>query len=108
MIKANPKRVLALTLTVGFLANVIVALAGCSLLTKQETTQSSIPSAATLQQECANGAKQSPPIRAGACDDYNAVSALCLAQIAQPVPQAALLQLCNAGGYPLTGTFTRL
>lgn len=104
----NPKRVLALTLAV-FLANVIVlALVGCSLLTKQETTQSSIPSAATLQQECANGAKQSPPIRAGACDDYNAVSALCLAQIAQPVPQAALLQLCNAGGYPLTGTFTRL
>ena len=104
----NPKRVLALTLAV-FLADVIVlALVGCSLLTKQETTQSSIPSAATLQQECANGAKQSPPIRAGACDDYNAVSALCLAQIAQPVPQAALIQLCNAGGYPLTGTFTRL
>lgn len=104
----HPKRVLALTLAV-FLANVIVlAMVGCSLLTKQETTQSSIPSAATLQQECANGAKQSPPIRAGACDDYNAVSALCLAQIAQPVPQAALLQLCNAGGYPLTGTFTRL
>ena len=104
----HAKRVLALTLAV-FLANVIVlAMVGCSLLTKQETTQSSIPSAATLQQECANGAKQSPPIRAGACDDYNAVSALCLAQIAQPVPQAALLQLCNAGGYPLTGTFTRL
>ena len=104
----NSKRVLALTLAV-FLADVIaLALVGCSLLTKQETTQSSIPSAATLQQECANGAKQSPPIRAGACDDYNAVAALCLAQIAQPVPQAALLQLCNAGGYPLTGTFTRL
>jgi hypothetical protein len=83
-------------------------LGGCSALTKQETTASNIPSAETLKASCAAGAAQVPPIRAGACDDYNTIATGCMALAAQPMIAPGSLLPCQAGGYPLSGGFTRL
>jgi hypothetical protein len=85
-----------------------VVLAGCSLLTKQETTQSNIPTAATLKGECAAGAAETPPVRVGACDDFNIAQTGCLALTAQPLVPAQALQVCLAAGYVVSGSFTPL
>lgn len=86
----------------------LIALSGCSLLTKQETTASNIPSAETLTWACKQGALQTPPIRAGACDDFDTVQAGCLALTNQPLVPAQALLACTAGGYVISGSYTRL
>jgi len=80
----------------------------CSALTKQETTASNLPSAATLQGACAAGKAQTPPIRAGACDDFNAVQTGCIALGAQPLGSTATLLPCQIGGYVTSGGWTQL
>ena len=95
-------------LTTVVIAAAALALAGCSALHKQETTASSIPSAETLRAACAAGAAQTPPIRAGACDDFNMVQAGCIALSQQTVVPGQALQVCTAGGYVLSGNWTRL
>lgn len=86
----------------------MLLLSGCSLLTKQETTQSNLPTAATLTSECVAGKAQTPPIRAGACDDFNLVQSGCLALTNQPLVPAQALIACTANGYAITGSFTPL
>lgn len=93
------------TLVIAVLA---LSLGACSLLTKQETTASNIPSAETLTAACKAGAAQTPPIRAGACDDFDTVQAGCLALVAQPMVPAQALLACTAGGYAISGSYTRL
>ena len=83
-------------------------MASCSALTKQETTASNIPSAATLKAACLAGSLQTPPIRAGACDDFNAVQTGCIALAAQPLVPATALLPCTAGGYVTSGGWTQL
>ncbi len=85
-----------------------LAVWGCSALTKQETTASNIPSAATLKAQCAAGNAQTPPIRAGACDDFNFVQTGCITLAAQPAVPAAALLPCTAGGYVTSGGWTQL
>jgi len=80
---------------------------GCSALTKQETTASSIPSAETLMAACAAGKAQTPPIRAGACDDFNIAQTGCVGLAAQPIVPAQALQVCIAGGYAVSGNWAR-
>jgi hypothetical protein len=86
----------------------MVSLMGCSALTKQETTQSNLPTAATLTAQCAAGAAQTPPIRAGACDDYNIEATACQSLTAQPLIPAQALAICTANGFALTGGFKPL
>ena len=86
----------------------LVLLSGCSALSKQETTASNIPSAATLTAKCAAGAAQMPPIRAGACDDFNTAATGCQALSSQPMVPAQALLLCTANGYAVTGGFKPL
>ena len=85
-----------------------LAIAGCSALTKQETSQSNLPTAESLKAACAAGAVQVPAIRAGACDDFNLVQSACLSLTSQPVVPAQSLLACTANGYAITGSFTRL
>ena len=87
---------------------VAAGLVGCSALTKQETTQSNLPTAATLTAECAAGATQTPPVRAGACDDYDVVAAACQALSSQPLVPATALQVCTVNGYAISGGFKPL
>lgn len=72
------------------------AIAGCSQVTKQENTQSNLPTAETLISQCVAGKAQTPPVRVGACDDYNLIASGCITAsgFAQGAPQA-----CQANGY---------
>ena|SRR5208337_5085471 len=85
-----------------------IAVHSCSALSKQETTASSLPSAATLKAQCAAGAAQTPPIRAGACDDFNLVQTACISLAAQPLVPAQALLPCQMGGYVTSGGWTQL
>lgn len=96
------------TKLIGLMVGAALFIMGCSALQKQETTQSEIPSAATLSGECAVGKAQNPPVRVGACDDYNIVQTACLALTQQPLVPAQALAVCTAQGYVITGSFTAL
>lgn len=95
-------------ITIGLLSLGLALMTGCSLLTKQETTQSNIPSAANLTSMCKAGLAQTPPIRAGACDDFDLVQSACIAAASQPLIPANALQACVAGGYVISGSWTPL
>ena len=82
--------------------------AGCSQLTSQETTQSNLPTAATLTAECVAGAAKTPPVRVGACDDFNLVQSGCLGLTNQPLVPAQALMVCTANGYAISGSFKPL
>ena len=94
------KRLLPILLATGLLA-------GCSLLTKQETTTSNIPSAETLTAACNAGKAQTPPIRAGSCDDFDLVQSGCIGLTNQPLVPASALIACTANGYVTSGNWTR-
>ena len=85
-----------------------LAFMGCSALTKQETTASNLPTAASLTAMCVAGSAQTPPIRAGACDDYNVIATACQALTSQPLVPAQALAVCTANGYAITGGFKPL
>src|SRR5271157_2556224 len=85
-----------------------IAVWGCSALTKQETTASNLPSAATLKAACSAGFLQTPPIRAGACDDFNIAQTGCISLGAQPLVPAQALLPCQMGGYVTSGGWTQL
>ncbi len=87
---------------------IAVLVCGCSALTKQETTASNIPSAATLTLQCVNGAKQTPPIRAGACDDFNLIQQGCITSAMNPMTASGAVITCSEGGYITSGNWTRL
>ncbi len=93
---------------IGLVMFVVTMLAGCSALTKQETTASNIPSAQTLTLQCAAGAKQTPPIRAGACDDFNLVQQGCITSAMNPLTASGAVIACSEGGYITSGNWTRL
>lgn len=80
---------------------------GCAQLTKQENTQSNLPTAETLMSQCAAGKALSPPVRVGACDDWNLIQSGCLALVNQPLVPAQSLLACTANGYAISGAFTR-
>lgn len=90
----------------------LCSLAACSSLNSalgtQETTASNIPSAATLKLKCSNGYAQTPPIRAGACDDYNVANTGCVALAQNPMTAGGAVAGCGALGYSLTGQWTPL
>ena len=96
--------VVFLTMAVIFLGGVFTA---CSLLTKQETTTSNIPSAETLTAACNAGKAQTPPIRAGSCDDFDLVQSGCIGLTNQPLVPASALIACTANGYVTSGNWTR-
>ena len=85
-----------------------IAMWGCSALGKQETTASNLPSAATLKAACSAGFLQTPPIRAGACDDFNIAQTGCISLGAQPLVPAQALLPCQMGGYVTSGGWTQL
>ena len=95
-------------LITGMIGVSLLGLIGCSALTKQETTASNLPTAATLTAECAAGAAKTPPIRVGACDDYNLIATGCQALSSQPLVPAQALLSCTGHGYAVTGGFKPL
>ena len=90
------------------LAALCLSLGACSALTTQETTASNIPTASSLTAMCAAGAAKTPPVRVGACDDFNMISTACQALTSQPLVPAQALAICTAQGYSLTGGFKAL
>lgn len=96
-------------LTIGAaLVAAAIAMQCCTALTKQETTASNLPSAATLKAACAAGYLQTTPIRAGACDDFNIAQTGCISLAAQPLVPAQALLPCQMGGYVTAGGWTPL
>ena len=90
------------------LVGAVMCVAGCSAITKQETTQSNLPTAESLIGMCKNGLAATPPVRVGACDDYDLIASACQNLAAQPLIPAQSLLACTANGYAISGGFTRL
>ena len=81
----------------------ILALAGCSALSKFYSSASSFPSAQTLIADCAAGKSATPAVRSNSCDLYNAVATFCAGQANLPMNA---VQACTLAGYPISGTPT--
>ena len=90
------------------LVGAVMCVAGCSALTKQETTQSNLPTAESLIGMCKNGLAATPPVRVGACDDFDLLQSACVNLATQPLVPAQSLLACTANGYVISGNWTRL